>query len=351
MAYELLQKIDVSARDVNPVIFTGVKSSTVLIKLERLGTSINSNIVRNIDKTGSRIRYRQSDRYGDFRAIYQGETELTLDIPLPESDYQLEFFPASSLWDYSISVFIVGISDLMLEYQQLTGESLDSIRSIPITYLRQLLMASTDIRSFKKMVSDLNQSVAQQAEALTVQGAKVVSMETSMVIEKSFTVAKAAFNKVGDYWIYDLNHNMASLTPDVTIYDADKDLQSIQTIVQSSSVLRLELSEEEYQGNSFPLEVTVQAKNAPVAYVGTEIGNGIFFSLSDGVLRRKDGNEWVQVDSNVTAAKHRNGRAVYIVAGNVQAPKISQSSNNWVPVVGSANDWSPDEDNSPVIAA
>ncbi|MGL5064031.1 MAG: hypothetical protein ACRC62_28930 [Microcoleus sp.] len=85
--------------------------------------------------------------------------------------------------------------------------------------------------------------------------------------------------------------------------------------------------------------------------VGTDIGNGVFFSLFNGLLKRKEGAAWVDVDFSVTAAKYRNGRVVYLVDGNLNQPKISQSSNGWVPSLTGANDWSPDEDNSPSVPA
>jgi hypothetical protein len=98
-------------------------------------------------------------------------------------------------------------------------------------------------------------------------------------------------------------------------------------------------------------ELASESFTVAPSLVGSDIGNGIFFSLSSDLLKRKEGSEWLLVDSNVTTAKYRNGRVVYLVNGDTQSPKISSSSNNWIPVVGSANDWSPDEDSSPVVAA
>lgn len=127
-----------------------------------------------------------------------------------------------------------------------------------------LEMASTDIRSIKATAAAIAQNLETQAQAVADQGARVVTMESSMVIEKNFTVAKAAFIQSGAFWVYDLVHGMNSLTPSSEIYDADKELQLIQTKVQDANTLRLELSADEYADNSFPLEVAIQAKSNPV---------------------------------------------------------------------------------------
>lgn len=127
-----------------------------------------------------------------------------------------------------------------------------------------LEMASTDIRSIKATTVAIADSLATQAAAVEAQNARVVTMESSMVIEKSFSVAKAAFSQNGIYWVYDLVHGLNNVNPSSSIFDADGDLQLIQTKVQDANTLRLELSAEEYADNSFPLEVAIQAKSNPV---------------------------------------------------------------------------------------
>lgn len=199
---------------------------------------------------------------------------------------------------------------------------------IPITpeIQEQLeIMANTDIRSFKKMLTDLSAQVTEQGLDLATTGAKVVSMEATMVIENTFTVSKAAFVKAGEFWVYDLVHDMNSLTPDVAIYDTDPvtgkaaDLQLIQTIGLTPNSFRIELNADEYAGNNFPFVVNVQAKNTPVAASGqwklVPTGDR-YWRLKDGVLDRSADGVTVEnaalVNSVVEAVMTATGQRVFL---------------------------------------
>lgn len=125
----------------------------------------------------------------------------------------------------------------------------------------------SDVRSFKKMLSDQQVLLTQQAAELATTGAKLVTLETTMVIENVFTVAKAAFTFANDVWTYNLVHGMNTIAPGVEVFDAGGDVQTVQTIVIDDDTLQLEFSQLEYDGNNFPLAVSIQAKNSPVVYV------------------------------------------------------------------------------------
>lgn len=174
------------------------------------------------------------------------------------SPYTLKFTPVNWLPDGNIKIW---------EFRSdLTDDQLDQFHQF-ITQGNPNQMPTynpSDIRSFKKMLADQAQQLTEQAAQLVTTGAKLVTLETTMVIEKTFTVAKAAFSLVDGFWVYNLLHEMQSVTPDVTIFDDGGDQQLIQSIGVDLNNLKIELSQVEYDDGSFPLTVNIQAKNAPM---------------------------------------------------------------------------------------
>ncbi len=175
--------------------------------------------------------------------------------------YTLKFTPVNWLPDGNIKVW---------EFRgRLTDEQLDQFHQF-ITQGNPNQMPTynpSDIRSFKKMLAEQAQQLTEQAAQLVTTGAKLITLETTMVIEKTFTVAKAAFVSIDGFWVYNLVHQMNSLTPDVTIFDVGGDQQLIQAIGADNNTLKIELNQSEYDGGNFPLTVNIQAKNTPVAAV------------------------------------------------------------------------------------
>jgi hypothetical protein len=177
------------------------------------------------------------------------------------SPYTLKFTPVSHLPDGNIKIW---------EFRgELTDNELDQFNQF-ITQGNPNQMPTynpSDIRNFKKMLAEQAVQLTEQAAQIAVTGAKLVTLETTMVIENTFAVAKAAFVLIDSFWVYNLVHQMNSLTPDVTIFDAGGDAQLIQTIGMDVNTLKIELNQGEYDGGNFPLTVNIQAKNAPVASV------------------------------------------------------------------------------------
>jgi hypothetical protein len=175
--------------------------------------------------------------------------------------YTLKFTPVSWLPDGNIKIW---------EFRgELTDNELDQFHQF-ITQGNPNLMAiynPSDIRNFKKMLADQAVQLTEQAAQIAVTGAKLVTLETTMVIENTFAVAKAAFVLIDEFWVYNLVHQMNSVTPDVTIFDAGGDAQLIQTIGMDANTLKIELNQGEYDGGNFPLTVNIQAKNSPVSSV------------------------------------------------------------------------------------
>lgn len=175
------------------------------------------------------------------------------------SPYTLKFTPVNWLPDGNIKIWEF--------HGKLTDDQLDKFHQF-ITQGNPNQMPTynpSDIRNFKKMLADQAAQLTDQAAQLVTTGAKLITLETTMVIEKTFTVAKAAFVSIDGFWVYNLVHQMNSLTPDVTIFDVEGDQQLIQAIGADSNTLKIELNQSEYDGGNFPLTVNIQAKNTPVA--------------------------------------------------------------------------------------
>ena len=261
-------------------------------------------------------------------------------IVMPDSlPYTLEFSPISWLPDgyLRISEYLLPLSN-----EELIQISLNSSNPPSLSILSTLLtMANTDIRSFKKMVSDLSAQVSDQALEIATTGAKVVSMEATMVIENTFSVLKAAFVLSDDVWFYDLTHDMNTLTPDVSIYDTNPttgkaaDLQLIQTTALTPIALRIELNADEYEGNNFPLEVVIQARNStPV--IGWQLmpGGEASYRLRSGKVEKTSDNgvSVTELFVNVVTAFVSANSRVYAYLQNEESFYIAEGTTNMVPV-------------------
>ena len=220
------------------------------------------------------------------------------------------------------------------------------------TLIEQLsTMASTDIRTMLQNLETIGIQTTSNAADLAAQSVTLADVKATAVVEKNFTIAKAAFLLEGNVYRAPIAHMMKSRSPGVTIYDADGDLQLAEFIAIDADNAKLELSVGQYADNAFPLTVNVQARMVSASTRGgVDIGGGVIFSLMDGVLARFENGGWMNYANSVTAAKYSNNRVVYLVNGNESAPMISQSSNGYGPEAGNAQDWL-NEGNSPFIPA
>ena len=226
------------------------------------------------------------NKAGWLKQIYKGNTHpeghlITFGsqfVLLPQlKPYALQFTPVKWLPDGYLKIW---------EFRdELSDDELDQFYSFINQGTSMPTSNPSDIRSFKKMLADQQALLTQQAAELATTGAKLVTLETTMVIENVFTVAKSAFTFADEVWTYNLVHGMNTLAPGVEVFDGGGDAQTVQTIVVDSNTLKIEFSQFEYDGNNFPIAVSIQAKNSPV--VPTEgqwsaLFNGVNFRLLNG---------------------------------------------------------------------
>ena len=129
------------------------------------------------------------------------------------------------------------------------------------TLIEQLsTMASTDIRTMLQNLEAIGTQTMSNAADLAAQSVTLADVKATAVVEKNFTIAKAAFLLEGNVYRAPIAHMMRSRSPGVTIYDADGDLQLAEFIVVDLDNAKLELSAGQFADNSFPLTVNLQAK-------------------------------------------------------------------------------------------
>lgn len=222
------------------------------------------NAKANWNKVGWLKQFNRGNTHSNGHLVTFGSQFILLSNVSP---YTLKFTPVNWLPDGNIKIW---------EFRgPLTDDELDQFHQF-ITQGNPNLMPTIspgDVRGFKKMLAEQAAMLTEQAAQLATTGAKLVTIETSMVIERKFTVLKAAFTASEDVWVYDLVHDMNALTPSVEIYDTNpltgkaKDIQLLQAVGVDENTLQIELSQAEYDGANFPLNVAIQATNSPVVFV------------------------------------------------------------------------------------
>ena len=334
-----------------------VNSVALLIKLTTTNSFVSGYSVEYAQNSGTRFRIRwvQNGSNGQLIPLEFGEHEILFDVPSPLESYELEILPARLIFNYEVEVLKQIYNPRFDSLSQSLGIPIALLQNIPQQTLLILegvnLMASTDIRStLNALEMVITQSVASTA-GLASQVAAFSALSNATVVQKSFNLLKAAFLLEGAVYRAPIAHNMATRSPVCAVYDADGDLQLVQVIGLDASNLKIELTASQYNDNTYPLTVNLQAQNiVPSGRTGADIGGGNLVSLLSGTLSRLVSGNWVTIDSNVTAAKYRNGRVVYLIAGNTALPKISAIAGGFTPVGGSTNDWT-DEAGSPSVPA
>ena len=155
--------------------------------------------------------------------------------------------------------------------------------------LEQLDIMSTDIRSQKLAIAAVKaETIAAQDTAnnamgvgqLAQQGVDTVPNTVSAVFDRVETLsgevvrkftsqpidaAAFVFDSARNYYYYaTISHALGDATPDIEVYDDNKDKQRIQSIIVDLNTIELELDAEDLANNSFPLTCIVLGKNTPV---------------------------------------------------------------------------------------
>jgi hypothetical protein len=132
----------------------------------------------------------------------------------------------------------------------------------PETQEKLIIMASTDIRSMLANLEAATAQGTQNAATIATQGVTLADVKATAVVEKDFTLQKAAFALEGDVYRALIQHDMGSKFPGVTIYDNGGDLQLAEFIALDTMKCKLELTAIQWADNDFPLTVNLQARSS-----------------------------------------------------------------------------------------
>ena len=141
-------------------------------------------------------------------------------------------------------------------------------QKIAIAAVKAETLAAQDTANSAMTIGQLAQQAADTVST-TVQ-AVIGTVETlSGEMVRKFTsqpIAAAAFifDPARNYYYATVSHILGDLTPDIEVYDFNKDKQRIQSIIVDLNTIELELDAEDLENNSFPLTCIVLGKNAPV---------------------------------------------------------------------------------------
>jgi hypothetical protein len=186
------------------------------------------------------------------------------------------------------------------------------------------IMASTDIRSMLANLEAATQQGTANATTIASQGVTLADVKATAVVEKNFTLQKAAFVLEGDVYRALIQHDMGSKFPGVTIYDNGGDLQMAEFIAIDPTSCKLELTATQWADNDFPLTVNLQARN--VATVATSVGMsgyavpGTSFTVRNNVAANRveqsvdSGVNWnaVQNTNSIASAEIGADKKLYI---------------------------------------
>ena len=136
-----------------------------------------------------------------------------------------------------------------------SNSSLGTLTSIQLENLS--LMADTDVRSILQSLEAA--ATAQQAVNSRIDDTRTLlsKVKNATTAERKVQIEKPSFVLTGLIWIAQCIHDLDDDRPSVTIYDNNGDEQLIQFVAKTKTSGILELTQAQYDGNAFPLLVSV----------------------------------------------------------------------------------------------
>ena len=165
-----------------------------------------------------------------------------------------------------------------------------------------ILMANTDIRTVLSNLASLSTVQASQTTSIALNTAGVTELKAVTVIEKTQVLAKTSFTFAANVWSINIFHELNSKFPITAIFDATGDAQFIQFVGKDLMNGTVELTQAQYDSNTFPLNIVLHAR--PLAIVaGSGMGQwklntitSVFYRLLNGVI--SSSNDGINVSAN-----------------------------------------------------
>lgn len=314
--YSLFRRIQVTRRNVNPVIHN-VSKTSVMIRLTKTQTVDSTGVfTRNIDRgyTGQ-IRPTQNGIPGTWRNVSYGDTEILFQVLDPNSPYSLEFIPGYYLWDYTLEVHVSSPNPRFNKLLDSWGLTSEQINVLPNQILEILMVLdpskSADTRNIVRQLEANSLATAANTGAIQQTQAELVLATDEMVQNREYSVAKTDFFPVGDAYVALVTHDLTGAVPQMSLIDAEKEEQGFSQLIASGiDEIKVELSLTQYANSSFPFVLTVQGKKGAAAMVGTVIPGSPYrvrynAAVNNGVVERsQDGLAWepIQETNSIQSA-------------------------------------------------
>lgn len=293
--YSLLCRIQVTQRNVNPVIHN-VSKTSVMIRLTKTQAVDSTGIfTRNIDRgyTGQ-IRPIQNGIPGTWKNVSYGDTEILFQVLDPNFPYSLEFIPGYYLWDYTLEVHVSSPNPRFNKLMDSWGLTNEQINVLPNQLLEILMVLdpskSADTRNIVRQLEANSLATAANTGAIQQTQAELVLATDEMVQNREYSVAQTDFTQVGDAYVALVTHDLTGAVPQMSLIDAEKEEQGFSQLIASGiDKIKVELSATQYANSSFPFVLTVQGKKSAASMAGTWKAKPLsdrFYRLLNGTIDR-----------------------------------------------------------------
>ena len=205
-----------------------------------------------------------------------------------------------------------------------------------------ILMANTDIRSVLSSLTSLSTVQASQTASIALNTAGVTELKAITVIEKSQVLAKTSFTFAANVWTVNVFHELNNKFPITAIFDATGDVQFIQFVGKDLMNGTVELTQAQYDSNTFPLNIVLHARPSTIV-AGSGVGQwklntitNVFYRLLNGVI--SSSNDGINVSANTATSVNitvahitpSQGVAVFSHNDTFYAINLADLTTSWV---------------------
>ena len=146
-----------------------------------------------------------------------------------------------------------------------------NVTSSPLSTLTQaqqdnlILMSNTDIRTVLSNLASIATAQESQTASIALNTAGVTELKAVTVIEKTQVLSKTSFAFAANVWTINVFHELNNKFPITAIFDATGDVQFIQFVGKDLMNGTVELTQTQYDSNTFPLKIVLHGRASEVA--------------------------------------------------------------------------------------
>ena len=221
-----------------------------------------------------------------------------------------------------------------------------NVTSSPLSTLTQaqqdnlILMSNTDIRTVLSNLASLSTVQASQTASIALNAAGVTELKAVTVIEKTQVLAKTSFTFAANVWSINIFHELNNKFPITAIFDATGDAQFIQFIGKDLMNGIVELTQSQYDLNTFPLNIILHSKLSTI--VASPTGGqwklntitNIYYRLLNGIIEAS--NDGISANSNKSTVSSTSaamnavdGIALFVYDAYYYSVPLNALSGSW----------------------